>query len=157
LNSTSVQSNVMTIKQEITIYDIARALNISTSTVNRGLGFQHNPFVSNLRKNRIHTLGPILPCLDRYFQSTGISGIEKAATQNGMEQGCKRIVHLGGYLKCPVYRDRYNGYKKAHKDHSIPIDPDLASYGLLNQSAGLPVSRRPGVYMTVLHGRITGR
>jgi LacI family transcriptional regulator len=53
-----------------------------------------------------------------------------------IEQGCRRIVHLGGNLKRNVYRDRFNGYKKALKVHGIPFNPELVSFGTLNQTEG---------------------
>ncbi len=91
-------------KKEVTIYDIAKALNLSASTVSRGLrnhpairkdtirrvmdaaqsmGYQQNPFARNLRKNRSNTIGVILPRLDSSFQSSVISGIEKTVNQKG--------------------------------------------------------------------------
>lgn len=228
--------------KEITIYDIARTLNISASTVSRGLrdheainketrkkihataqrlGYQHNKFASNLRKKRTNTIGLVLPRLDSNFMSTVISGIEQVAKFRGynliisqseetyekekqciatmfnsrvdgllfslaydtenlhhldlfykkhvpvvyfdrvyehpdfvkividnfkagyeitnhlIDRGCKRIVHLGGNLKRNVYRDRFNGYKKALKDHDIPYDESLVSIGLMNENAGI--------------------
>ncbi|MCK4990126.1 MAG: LacI family DNA-binding transcriptional regulator, partial [Bacteroidales bacterium] len=75
----------MASRKEVTIYDIAKALNLSASTVSRGLsnhpairkdtirrikemalsmGYQQNTFASNLRKNRSNTIGVILPRLD---------------------------------------------------------------------------------------------
>ncbi len=229
-------------KKDVTIYDIAKALKLSPSTVSRGLrdhksirketrrrilakamdlGYQHNTFASNLRSNRTYTIGLILPRLDSYFMSTVISGIEKVANKRGynlvisqseetyekekacistmfnlrvdgllfslayetknldhlkmfqkrgipviffdrvfdqsdhlsividnfkagfevtnhmIEQGCKRIVHLGGDLKRNVYRDRYNGYRKALKDHNLPFDPNIVSIGPMNEEAGI--------------------
>ncbi len=91
-------------KKEVTIYDIADALNISASTVSRGLrnhpsirkdtkkrilnvarkmGYQHNTFASNLRKRRTNTIGVVLPRFDSYFMSTVIAGMEKVANQTG--------------------------------------------------------------------------
>lgn len=230
----------MTRKKEITIYDIARELNVSASTVSRGLrnstsirkdtrrkilakaqelGYQHNTFASSLRKQRTNTIGLVLPRLDSYFQSTVISGIEKVAKKNGynliisqseetmekeisclstmynsrvdgllfslaydtdnlehldmfinkgipvvffdrvsehpdyinividnfragyevtdhlIKQGCKRILHLGGNLKRNVYRDRFDGYKKALEDHGILFHPKYVFIGMMNQKA----------------------
>jgi LacI family transcriptional regulator len=94
----------MSLKKEVTIYDIAKTLKLSASTVSRGLrdhpairketarrikeaavkmGYQHNPFASNLRKNRSNTIGVILPRLDSNFQSSVIAGIEKRVNQEG--------------------------------------------------------------------------
>jgi LacI family transcriptional regulator len=90
--------------KEVTIYDIARALSISPSTVSRGLkdhphirketkkkilavskemGYRRNKFASNLRQNRTHTLGVVVPKLDSYFMATAISGIEKITNKSG--------------------------------------------------------------------------
>lgn len=90
--------------KEVTIYDIAEALNLSASTVSRGLngnqairkstinkirrtalamGYQQNTFASNLRKNRSNTIGVILPRLDSSFQAAVVSGIEKVVNQKG--------------------------------------------------------------------------
>src|SRR5687768_8874477 len=94
----------MRTKKEITIYDIAESLNLSSATVSRGLkdhpairketkkrilekakelGYRHNFFASNLRRNRTNTIGVIVPRLNSYFMSTVIAGIEKVANQAG--------------------------------------------------------------------------
>ena len=90
--------------KDITIYDIAEALDLSASTVSRGLknhpairqetkkiildkakelGYQHNLFASNLRRSKTNTIGLIVPRLNSYFMSTVISGIEKIANDSG--------------------------------------------------------------------------
>ena len=91
-------------KKEITIYDIAESLNLSSATVSRGLkdhpairketkkkimdkakelGYRQNLFASNLRRNRTNTIGVIVPRLNSYFMSSVISGIEKVANEAG--------------------------------------------------------------------------
>ena len=91
-------------KGEITIYDISRALNISASTVSRGLknnpqvrkevrkkiiqvakemGYQPNKFASSLRLKRTRSLGVVIPRIDSHFMSTVISGMEKVAKHEG--------------------------------------------------------------------------
>ncbi|WP_034257432.1 LacI family DNA-binding transcriptional regulator [Adhaeribacter aquaticus] len=91
-------------KKEITIYDIARELNISPATVSRGLndhpavksntkkkivqlakdlGYQSNTFASNLRKKRTNTIGLILPTINSNFHSSVIAGVEKVANDAG--------------------------------------------------------------------------
>ena len=88
----------------ITIYDIAEALNLSPSTVSRGLkdhpllkketikkikatalkmGYRHNKFASNLRQKQSYTIGVVVPKLNSYFMASVISGIEKITYQNG--------------------------------------------------------------------------
>ncbi len=90
--------------KEVTIYDIAKKLNISATTVSRGLkdhpainkdtkqrifdlakalGYQTNKFASNLRKQKTNTIGVIVPRLNSLFMSSVLSGIEKVANNAG--------------------------------------------------------------------------
>lgn len=90
--------------KEITIYDIAKVLNLSPATISRGLkdhpgirkdtkkkiistarsmGYQQNTFASNLRRKHSKTIGVIVPRLNSYFMSTVIAGMEKVANQSG--------------------------------------------------------------------------
>ncbi|MHA4809469.1 LacI family DNA-binding transcriptional regulator [Flavitalea flava] len=94
----------MTTGKEITIYDLARKLNISIATVSRALkddpvvskktrkkiadlaeemGYRSNNFARNLRTRRTNTIGVIIPRLNSYFMSTVIAGIESIANQEG--------------------------------------------------------------------------
>jgi LacI family transcriptional regulator len=232
---------------EVTIYDVAKALNISPSTVSRGLrdhphikketiirikaaaqemGYQHNKFASNLRQKNTHTIGVVVPKLNSYFMATVISGMEKVTNQHGygliisqsqefekneilcvstlfnsrvdgllvslafdtknmdhfngmlkknipivffdrvsecngcmsvvidnyragyeatshlIEQGCKRIVHLGGNLLRNVYNDRFRGYKKALEDNGIQFDQELVIISDLTEDAGTSAAQK---------------
>ena len=90
--------------KEITIYDLARQLNISIATVSRALkddpvvskktrkrifelaeemGYRSNHFARNLRNQRTDTIGVIVPRLNSYFMSTVIAGIENVANSHG--------------------------------------------------------------------------
>jgi LacI family transcriptional regulator len=90
--------------KEITIYDLARKLNISIATVSRALkddpvvskktkkkiadlaiemGYRSNNFARNLRNQRTDTIGVIIPRLNSYFMSTVIAGIESVAGSEG--------------------------------------------------------------------------
>ena len=90
--------------KEVTIYDIARKLKVSPATVSRSLnnhpavnkktkkrimdaaksmGYRSNRFASNLRTQRTHTIGVIVPKLNSNFVSTVLSGIEKEANKAG--------------------------------------------------------------------------
>jgi len=90
--------------KEVTIYDVAKVLNVSPSTVSRALknhphirnetkksiiakamemGYQQNKFASNLRQKHTNTIGVVVPKLDSYFMATVISGIEKITARNG--------------------------------------------------------------------------
>ncbi len=90
--------------KDITIYDIAKYLKISATTVSRGLknhpainkhtrkkiadaalllGYRTNTFASSLRSKTTHTLGVIVPRISSYFMSYVLAGMEDAATRHG--------------------------------------------------------------------------
>lgn len=90
-------------KPQITIKDIARELNIATSTVSRALknhpdisqetkdlvndfakkhNYKPNALALNLRMSKNNTIGIIIPELIHYFFSTILSGIEEVAHEN---------------------------------------------------------------------------
>jgi LacI family transcriptional regulator len=123
----------MSTHKDITIYDIAEALNLSPATVSRGLkehpairkdtrkrildkakemGYRQNFFASNLRRNRTNTIGVIVPRLNSYFMSTVIAGMEKVANQAGynliisqsMESIAKEVVNVK-----TLYNSRVDG------------------------------------------------
>ncbi len=91
-------------KTSVTIHDIARELKISASTVSRALndnpriskstkdkikslalklGYQPNTIASNLRTQKTHTIGIVVPLINRHFFSTFISGVEDVAFEAG--------------------------------------------------------------------------
>ena len=228
-------------KAEVTIYDISKALNISASTVSRGLnnspqvrkelrrkimqtaremGYQHNKFAANLRQKRTRTLGVIIPRIDSHFMSTVISGMEKVANNAGyqllisqseeaniqalfnsrvdgflvslsfetknsdpfneifrkeiplvffdrviecgncvsviidnfragyeatkhlIDQGCKKIVHVGGSMNRNVYLDRYRGYRQSLSDASLPYDDRQLILTDLSDTSGVAIINR---------------
>jgi LacI family transcriptional regulator len=92
----------MTILKEVTIYDLARQLNLSIATVSRALnddpvvskktkkrifdlsqelGYRHNRFASSLRTQKTNTIGVIVPRLNSNFIASVLAGIEKYATE----------------------------------------------------------------------------
>jgi len=92
--------------KEITIYDIAKELNLSPATISRGLkdnqnvnkttkkrirdkaeelGYRHNSFASNLRKQKTHTIGVMVHELNSNFIASVLSGIEKITTLAGYD------------------------------------------------------------------------
>lgn len=94
----------MSSEKEITIYDIAKHLNISPATVSRGLkdhpainkntrkkitdtakelGYRSNNFASSLRSKRTNTIGVIVPRLNSHFMSSAIAGMESVANEEG--------------------------------------------------------------------------
>lgn len=237
----------MSTTKEITIYDIAKALDISPATVSRGLkdhpgirkdtkkrileaaremGYQHNTFARSLRIKRTNTIGVVIPRLNSYFMSTVIAGMEKVANQHGynliisqsqesakkeiasvntmfnsrvdglmvslayetenidhfdsllkkdipiiffdrivehskctsitidnikagfdatshlLDQGCKRIVYIGGNLSRNVYADRMTGYKQALAQRRIDFDPALVIINNLSDQAGMDAAQQ---------------
>lgn len=93
-------------KKEVTIYDIAKALNVSPSTVSRALkdnplvskatrkkiqqaaeemDFRLNTFASSLRRQKTFTIGVIMHELRSYFMTSVLSGIEKITTTAGYD------------------------------------------------------------------------
>ncbi len=108
--------------KEITIYDIAKQLNISATTVSRGLkdhpsinkhtrkriaeaakelGYRSNNFASSLRSKKTHTLGVMVPRLNSYFMASVMSGMEDTANREGynliisqsLEKSTKEVVN----------------------------------------------------------------
>ncbi len=91
-------------KKEVTIYDIARELNVSPSTVSRALkdhssigketknavkklalkrGYRPNSIAASLRSNKTNTIGIITTWINRPFNSSLISGVEEYANSSG--------------------------------------------------------------------------
>jgi len=93
-------------KKDITIYDIAQKLALSSATVSRGLknhpainkntrkriqetakalGYRHNNFASNLRRQKTNTIGVIVHELNSNFITSVLAGIEKVTTEAGYD------------------------------------------------------------------------
>lgn len=94
----------MKTRKEVTIYDIARKLDISPATVSRGLnnhfsvskkthkqitdtaksmGYRSNLFAKNLRRQKTRTLGVIVHRLNSNFIASVLAGIEQVANAAG--------------------------------------------------------------------------
>ena len=93
-------------KKDVTIYDIAQKLALSSATVSRGLqdhpainkhtrkkiqdaakelGYRHNNFASSLRKQSTNTIGVIVHELNSNFITSVLAGIEKVTTEAGYD------------------------------------------------------------------------
>lgn len=91
-------------EKEVTIYDLAKILELSAATVSRALndhpaiksktkklvaekaaelGYRSNTFASNLRRKSTRTLGVIVPRLDSSFMSSVLAGMEAVANKEG--------------------------------------------------------------------------
>ncbi|MBO0951426.1 LacI family DNA-binding transcriptional regulator [Fibrella forsythiae] len=115
----------------VTIKDIARALNISISTVSRALrgmpeihadtraavmrlaeelDYQPNQLAKNLLKSRTRTIGVIVPNLSYYYFSAMLNSIEEAAMQAGYsvlvcqsnESYLREATHVQNLLRSQV-------------------------------------------------------
>src|SRR5579875_334473 len=96
----------MSKEKEVTIYDIARKLNISPATVSRGLqdhpaiskktkkkifdmvdelGYRSNHFARNLRQQQTKTVGVMVHELNSNFITSVLAGIEKVTTEAGYD------------------------------------------------------------------------
>ncbi|MBC7721513.1 MAG: LacI family DNA-binding transcriptional regulator [Pedobacter sp.] len=96
----------MTTYKDITIYDLAKELNLSPATVSRALknnpiinvgtrkkvmdlaakkGYRSNAFASNLRTQKTNTIGVIAHELNSYFITAVLAGIEEVATEAGYD------------------------------------------------------------------------
>ena len=64
------------------------------------------------------------------------------ATHHLLEQGCRRIVHIGGNLRSSVYSERLKGYRQALTDAHIACDPELVMSTNLSDEAGVEAARR---------------
>lgn len=92
--------------KEVTIYDIAKKLNVSPATISRGLqdhpgiskktkkkildmvelmGYRTNHFARNLRQQHTKTIGVIVHELNSNFITSVLSGIEKVTTEAGYD------------------------------------------------------------------------
>ncbi|MEO6733400.1 MAG: LacI family DNA-binding transcriptional regulator [Ferruginibacter sp.] len=138
-------------QKEITIYDIAKHLNISAATVSRGLqnnpainkntrkriadtardmGYRSNTFASSLRSKKTNTLGVIVPRLNSYFVASVLAGMEDVANKEGynliisqsLENAAKEVANAD-----TMFTNRVDGllvslaYDSENIDHLKPF------------------------------------
>lgn len=63
-------------------------------------------------------------------------------TSHLIEQGCKRIAHIGGNQIRNVYADRARGYQQALKDHDIAFDEELLIINDLSARSGTEAAEK---------------
>jgi LacI family transcriptional regulator len=59
------------------------------------------------------------------------------ATQHLIEQGCRRIAHIGGPTNLTISRRRLQGFRTALLEHNIPIINELTVSGSYNIEEGM--------------------
>ena len=62
-------------------------------------------------------------------------------TKHLIDNGCRRIMHLGGNMLRNVYSERLRGYKQALRDHKISFDEKLVHISKLNEEAGTEAAK----------------
>ena len=148
----------MKLQKEITIYDIAKQLNVSPATVSRALndntsisvstrkkinalaeslGYRHNHFASSLRLQKTHTIGVIFHELNSYFITSVLAGIEKIATEDKYNL---IIVHSAENAKLEIA----NAHNLFHKRvdgviASLSFDTENLMHFKQFQSKNIPV------------------
>lgn len=142
--------------ESITIKDIAKALNLSTSTVSRALRDSHeispetkrlvleyaeqrryrpNPIALSLKENRSFSIGVIVPEIANHYFSEAINGIEAAASNRGYhvvifqsQESFEREVEKVEYLAAR----RVDGLlmSLSSRTHNVAHLKSLQSYGM---------------------------
>lgn len=93
-------------KKDVTIYDLAKELSLSTATISRSLqdhpavnkstkqkvlkkakelGYRYNTFAGSLRMQRTNTIGFLVHELNSNFITSVLAGIEKITTESGYD------------------------------------------------------------------------
>jgi LacI family transcriptional regulator len=62
-------------------------------------------------------------------------------TKHLIDNGCRRIMHLGGNMLRNVYADRLRGYKQALHDNKIKFDDKLLFISKLNEESGTEAAK----------------
>lgn len=59
-----------------------------------------------------------------------------AATSHLIQEGCRRIAHIGGQQHVAIFNQRLRGYIDALNVHNIPVKDDLIVYGKVSIQSG---------------------
>lgn len=84
-----------------------------------------------------------LVLFDRAIDSLGVPSVviddyagAFAATKHLIEQGCRRIAHIGGQQHVSIFNQRLKGYIDALNMHGISVNEDLIVYGRVSVESG---------------------
>lgn len=93
--------------------------------------------------SEIKKRGIPLVLFDRVIDSLGVSSVVVddyagafAATKHLIEQGCRRIAHIGGQQHVSIFNQRLKGYIDALNVHDISVNDDLIVYGKVSIESG---------------------
>jgi len=93
--------------------------------------------------SEIKKRGVPLILFDRASDELGVSSVVVddyagafAATKHLIEQGCRRIAHIGGQQHVSIFNQRLKGYIDALNVHHIAVDDDLIIYGKVSIESG---------------------
>ena len=99
--------------------------------------------------SEIKKRGVPLILFDRASDELGVSSVivddyagAFAATKHLIEQGCRRIAHIGGQQHVNIFNQRLKGYIDALNVHAIPVDDDLIVYGKVSIESGRECMKR---------------
>ncbi|HMO33436.1 MAG TPA: LacI family DNA-binding transcriptional regulator [Lacibacter sp.] len=144
--------------KDVTIYDLARELKLSPATISRGLknskhinkdtvkrildkaeemGYRHNNFASNLRKQKTNTIGVLVHELNSNFITSVLAGIEKVTTEAGYDL---LIAHSSESFK----KEKSNAKNLFHKRvdgliASLSFDTDNLDHFKPFDDKGIPI------------------
>lgn len=87
--------------------------------------------------------GVPLVLFDRAMDSLGVPSVviddyagAFAATKHLIEQGCRRIAHIGGQQHVSIFNQRLKGYIDALNVHGISVNEDAIVYGKVSIESG---------------------
>jgi LacI family transcriptional regulator len=93
--------------------------------------------------SEIKKRGIPLVLFDRAIDTLGVSSVVVddyagafEATRHLIEQGCRRIAHIGGQQHVTIFNQRLKGYIDALNVHGIPVNDDLIAFGKVSIESG---------------------
>ena len=93
--------------------------------------------------SEIKKRGVPLVLFDRAIDTLGVSAVVVddyagafAATKHLIQQGCRRIAHIGGQQHVSIFNQRLKGYIDALNVNGIPVNDDLIMYGKVSIDSG---------------------
>ena len=93
--------------------------------------------------SEIKNRGVPLILFDRAIDTLGVPSVVVddyagafTATKHLIDQGCRRIAHIGGQQHVSIFNQRLKGYINALNVHGIPVNDDLIIYGKVSIESG---------------------